>query len=154
MTERRLYLPQGVWYDFWNGQKLEGGREIVRPVDLATLPLYVRAGAILPLGPVKQYVGENSSDATELRIHPGADGHLQLYEDDGETFDYRRGRYRLTEMRWNNAKRTLTVAPATGESAPTEPLPPVPCRFNVTVPEGSRHAEMHYDGRHSVSLTV
>ena len=56
----------------------------------------VRAGAILPLGPVKQHVGENSSGATDLRIHPGADGRFQLYEDDGETFDYRRGRYRLT----------------------------------------------------------
>jgi alpha-glucosidase (family GH31 glycosyl hydrolase) len=153
-SERRVYLPRGVWYDFWNGHKLEGGREIVRPVDLATLPLYVRAGAILPLGPVKQYVSESSSEATELRIHPGADGHFQLYEDDGESFDYRRGRYRLTDIRWDNDKRKLTVAPATGKSAPTDPLPPVPCRFNVTLAGESHHAELHYDGRRPATLTL
>jgi len=154
LTERRVYLPRGLWHDFWNGQTLEGGREIVRPVDLATLPLYVRAGAILPLGPVKQHVGESSPDAVELRIHPGTDGHFQLYEDDGETFDYRRGHYRLTELRWDDAKRTLTVMPASGESAPTHPLPPVPCRFNVTIAGGHRHGELRYDGRHSATLTL
>jgi len=154
LTERRIHLPRGRWYDFWNGQVLEGGREIVRPVDLATLPLYVRAGAILPLGPVKQHVGEHSQDAVELRIHPGADGHFQLYEDDGTTFDYRRGRYRLTELRWDDAKRKLTVSPVTGESAPTDPLPPVPCRFNVTTAAGQRHAELRFDGRHSATVTL
>jgi len=154
LTERRIYLPRGHWHDFWTGQKLAGGREIVRPVDLATIPLYVRAGAILPLGPVKQHVDEDSSGATELRIHPGADGRFQLYEDDGETFDYQRGRYRLTEMRWDDAKRRLTISPATGESVPTNPLPPVPCRFNVTIAGANRHAELRYDGRRPASLNL
>lgn len=154
LTERRIYLPRGRWHDFWNGQTLEGGREIVRPVDLATLPLYVRAGAILPLGPVKQHVDETSAEPVELRIHPGADGQFQLYEDDGETFDYRRGRYRLTELRWNDAKRMLTVRPLTGPSAPTDPLPPLPCRFNVVVAGGHRHAELSYDGQHAATVTL
>jgi alpha-glucosidase (family GH31 glycosyl hydrolase) len=154
LTERRIYLPRGHWHDFWTGEKVEGGREIVRPVDLATIPLYVRAGAILPLGPVKQHVGGNSSDAFELRIHPGADGRFQLYEDDGETFDYQRGRFRLTEIRWDDAKRRLTVAPATGESAPTDSLPPAACRFNVTLAGAKRHAELRYDGRHPATLNL
>jgi alpha-glucosidase/alpha-D-xyloside xylohydrolase len=153
-TERRIYLPRGRWYDFWNGRTLEGGREIARPVDLATLPLYVRAGAILPLGPVKQHVGENSPDDVELRVHPGADGHFQLYEDDGATFDHRRGRYRLTELRWDDAKRILTVSAATGETAPADPLPPVPCRFKVTIAGGHRQSELSFDGRHSATVVL
>jgi alpha-glucosidase (family GH31 glycosyl hydrolase) len=153
-TERRIYLPRGRWHDFWDGEMLEGGREIVCPVDLATLPLYVRAGAVLPLGPVKQYVGEDSHDPIELRIHPGADGRSQLYEDDGETFDYRRGRYRLIELRWEDARRRLTVMPATGESAPTKPLPPLPRRFNVSIAGSRRRAELHYDGQHPTTLTL
>ena len=122
--------------------------------DLATLPLYVRAGAILPLGPVRQYVGENSHDPLELVIHPGADGRFLLYEDDGETFDYRRGRYRLIELRWEGARRRLTVAPATGRSAPSDPLPPVPRRFDVRIAGRHRHAELRYDGRHPTALTL
>ncbi len=153
-TERHIYLPQGHWYDFWTGEMLEGAREIVRQVDLATLPLYVRAGAILPLGPVKQHTGENSHDPIELRVHPGADGRCQLYEDDGETFDYRRGRYRLIELRWDNAHRRLTVMPAAGESAPSDPLPPLPRRFDVSIAGDHRHAELHYDGRHPITLTL
>src|SRR5437899_12364231 len=58
-TSRKLYLPRGVWYDFWTEQRIEGSREIERPVDLATTPLYVRAGAIVPLGPIKQYTSES-----------------------------------------------------------------------------------------------
>ena len=154
LRERRIYLPHGRWYDFWSGEMLEGGREIARPIDLATLPLYVRAGAILPLGPIKQYVGQNSHDPIELRIHPAADGQFQLYEDDGETFDYRRGRYRLIGLRWEDGQRRLTVMPSTGESAPADPLPPVPRRFDVSIAGGHRHAELRYDGRGATTLTL
>src|SRR5262249_11958401 len=82
-TSRRLYLPRGRWYDFWSGERHEGGREIDRPVDLATVPLYIRAGAILPMGPVRQYTGEEVDGPLSLRVYPGADGRFQLYEDDG-----------------------------------------------------------------------
>src|SRR5204862_7186926 len=61
-TSRSLYLPRGTWYDFWTREKMEGGREITRNVDLETIPLYVRAGAVIPMGPVKQYTWEKSDD--------------------------------------------------------------------------------------------
>ena len=148
---RRLYLPHGRWYDFWTGEAIEGGREIARPVDLETLPLYVRAGAILPLDPVRQHLAEKSDAPNELRVHPGADGRFALYEDDGDSFDYRRGRYRLTELRWDDAARTLTVAPAAG---PSDPLPPVSRAFRVRVAGRPGTVALAYDGRTAATVRL
>jgi alpha-glucosidase/alpha-D-xyloside xylohydrolase len=108
-TSRKLYLPRGVWYDFWTQEKVEGGREISRPVDLATMPLYVRAGSILPLGPVKQYTGEKVDAPLTLQIYPGANGVFTLYEDDGITFDYRKGEWMKIQIAWNDSRRRLTL---------------------------------------------
>jgi alpha-glucosidase (family GH31 glycosyl hydrolase) len=108
-TARRVYLPRGGWYDFWTGERVEGGREIVREVDLETLPLYVRAGAILPLGPVKQYTGEKIDAPLSVTIYPSADGSFSLYEDDGESFDYRRGEWMGVEMKWDDGRRVFQM---------------------------------------------
>ncbi len=113
-AERKLYLPRGAWYDFWTAERLEGGKDVTRKVDLETMPLYVRAGAILPLGPVKQYTGENSDIPLELTVHPGADGKFFLYEDDGRGFDYRRGEWTGIQMAWDDARSTLSLRLATG----------------------------------------
>jgi alpha-glucosidase (family GH31 glycosyl hydrolase) len=113
-TERRLYLPRGAWYDYWTGERMEGGREIGRAVDLETLPLYVRSGAILPLGPVKQYTGEKAAGPLSISIYPGADGHFLLYEDDGESFRYRAGEWMGIQMEWNDARRVLALRLASG----------------------------------------
>jgi alpha-glucosidase (family GH31 glycosyl hydrolase) len=108
-TSRQLYLPRGQWYDFWTEERVEGGREISRPVDLATMPLYARAGTILPLGPVKQYTGEPVDGPLTLVIYPGADGEFTLYEDDGATFSYQRGKWTKIRIEWNNARRALSL---------------------------------------------
>jgi alpha-glucosidase (family GH31 glycosyl hydrolase) len=108
-TARRVYLPPATWYDFWSGERLEGDREISRPVDLETLPLYIRAGSILPLGPVKQYADEKIDDLLTIFIYPGADASFFLYEDDGISFDYRRGEWTGIEMTWNDKSRTLEL---------------------------------------------
>ena len=113
-TTRRVYLPRGSWYDFWTGERVEGGREIARGVDLETMPLYVRAGAILPLGPVKQYTGEKVDAPLSITIYPGADGSFSLYEDDGESFDYRRGEWMGVEMKWDDARRVFHMRLAEG----------------------------------------
>lgn len=113
-TSRNLYLPRGVWYDFWTEEKVEGGREISRPVDLATMPLYVRAGSIIPLGPVKQYTGEKVDAPLTLQVYSGANGVFTLYEDDGITFDYRKGKWMKIEIAWNDNRRRLTMRLATG----------------------------------------
>jgi alpha-glucosidase/alpha-D-xyloside xylohydrolase len=109
-TSRRVYLPKGGWHDFWTGERIEGGREINRPVDLETIPLYVRAGSILPLGPIKQYTAEKVDQPCSLSIYPGADSSFLLYEDDGSSFKYREGEWTGIQMAWNDARRTLSMS--------------------------------------------
>ena len=113
-VSRQVYLPRGAWYDFWNGERMEGGREISRKVDLETMPVYVRAGAILPMGPVKQYTEEKVDGPLTIQIHPGADGSFLLYEDDGKTFNFRRGEWMGMEMAWSDGRKTLTARLASG----------------------------------------
>ena len=113
-SNRRLYLPRGKWFDFWTEERIEGGREIDRKVDLETMPLHVRAGAILPLGPVRQYAEEPSDAPLTLVVYPGADGASSLYEDDGKTFEYRKGEWMRMEMGWSDKDRRLTLRLAAG----------------------------------------
>jgi len=113
-TSRRVYLPPSSWFDLWTGEHLEGGREIDRPVDLETLPLYARAGSILPLGPVKQYAGEKVDSPLTISIYPGADASFLLYEDDGGSFNYRKGEWTGIEMNWNDARQTMEIMLAPG----------------------------------------
>ena len=113
-TARSLYLPRGRWFDFWTEERLDGGREIERPVDLETMPLHVRAGAILPLGPVRQYVDEPVEGPLTLVIYPGADGASSIYEDDGRTFAFRKGDWMRIDTVWKNEERVLTLKLASG----------------------------------------
>ena len=101
-TSRTVYLPRGSWWDFWTEERIEGGRHIERPVDLKTMPLYVRAGAVIPMGPVRQYVDEPSDEPMTLVVYPGEDGASSWYEDDGTTFDYRRGDSMRTALKWRD----------------------------------------------------
>jgi alpha-glucosidase/alpha-D-xyloside xylohydrolase len=111
---KTVYLPRGVWYDFWTNQKIEGGKEITRQVDLATTPLYVRAGAILPMGPLKQYSAEKVDGPLTVTIYPGADGRFTLYDDDGVTFNYERGEFNRVDMSWDDRRRRLSINPRNG----------------------------------------
>ena len=113
-TSRQLYLPRGSWYDFWSGKRVEGGREISRSVDLETIPLYVRAGSILPLGPVKQHVYQLTDEALTIRIYPGSDSSFLLYEDDGKSFDYRKGEWTGLQLKWRDSQRVLALQLAEG----------------------------------------
>jgi alpha-glucosidase/alpha-D-xyloside xylohydrolase len=113
-SSRTVYLPRGTWHDFWTGERLEGGREVLKAVDLETTPLYVRAGAIVPLGPVKQYTSEPSDAPLMLAVYPGADGAFTLYEDDGVSFGYRSGDWAGITMGWSDRERRLTLRLAEG----------------------------------------
>jgi alpha-glucosidase/alpha-D-xyloside xylohydrolase len=139
-TSRPIYLPRGNWYDFWTGNVVEGGREINRPVDLETLPLYVRAGTLLPLGPVKQHTGENLDHPLSLSIYPGADASFLIYEDDGRSFNYRKGEWMGLHLNWNDAKRVLTVNLAPGSRM----LPPL--RRNIDVKLLQEQKDIVFDG--------
>lgn len=113
-TVRSIYLPRGDWYDFWTHERIEGGREISRSVDLETLPLYVRAGSILPLGPVKQFTGEKVDEPLSVSIYPGAAATYLLYGDDGTSFDYRKGEWMGIQMAWDDTRRALSLQLAPG----------------------------------------
>ena len=108
-TSRRIYLPRGHWFDFWTNERYDGGREIDRRVDLETLPLFIREGAILPLGPVKQYVNERVDGPLSITVYPGTDGEFLLYEDDGISFNYRKGDWMGIQLRWNDPQRVLAM---------------------------------------------
>jgi alpha-glucosidase (family GH31 glycosyl hydrolase) len=130
-TTRRVYLPRADWYDFWTGERFEGGREISREVDLETVPLYVRAGSILPLGPVKQFVDQKVDETLSVLIYPGADASFLLYEDDGVSFNYRKGDWMGIEMAWSDKRRTLTLHLAPGSRM----LPPASRSITVELAE-------------------
>jgi alpha-glucosidase/alpha-D-xyloside xylohydrolase len=139
-ASRRVYLPRGVWYDFWSNERHDGGREISRDVDLETMPLYIRAGSILPLGPVKQYTGEQVDAPLTLQIYPGADGSFLLYEDDGSSFNYRKGEWMGVEMTWNDRQRLLHLTLAKGSRI----LPPK--RRDLVVKLGDAKRSVRFDG--------
>jgi alpha-glucosidase/alpha-D-xyloside xylohydrolase len=137
-TSRTLYLPRGTWYDFWTGERLEGGREINRAVDLETMPLHVRAGSILPLGPVKQWVDQQVDGPLTVTVYPGADGVFTTYEDDGRTFAYRKGEWMGLETTWRDSSRTLSLRLARGSRM----RPPSPRRIVVRAIDGQERTIM------------
>jgi alpha-glucosidase/alpha-D-xyloside xylohydrolase len=147
VIERRLYLPKADWYDFWTNEKQSGGREVTRAVDLATMPLYVRAGAILPLDPVRQYSNEPTSEPTVVRVYSGRDGDFRLYEDDGETLDYHRGAFAWTRFRWNDDERQLTIEPDGGDlkrEARTLVVELIPTGEKKTIEHSGRKTEVKF----------
>jgi alpha-glucosidase (family GH31 glycosyl hydrolase) len=113
-TTRTVYLPRGGWHDFWTGERIEGGREVTRSVDLETMPLYVRAGSIVPMGPLKQFALEKVNEPVTISVYPGADASFLLYEDDGSSFNYRRGEWTGIRMEWKDAQKTLRLKLAEG----------------------------------------
>lgn len=120
--ERKVYLPAGGWYDFWTGGQIEGGRTMTAPVSLEVMPLYVRAGAIVSTGPVKQYAAEPSAEPVRLTIYPGADGTFQLYDDDGLSFAYQKGAFSLVDLKWDDATKTLHYSTAAKGLIPAKEL--------------------------------
>ena len=140
---RTLYLPAGAWHDFWTNEKVAGGREITRNVDLETMPLLIRAGAIIPMGPVKQHTAEKSEEPTDLHVYPGADGEFSLYSDDGATFDFREGAFLRVEITWNDRLRTLSLRPSKGSRAPLASEG----KFRIHVPGDSAVRELTFRGR-------
>jgi alpha-D-xyloside xylohydrolase len=107
--ERGVYLPSGGWYDFWTGVRLTGGQAVEAGAPVDRMPLYVRAGSIVPMGPVMEYATERPADTIELRIYPGADGRFRLYEDGNDGYQYERGQFAVISFEWVDARRELVV---------------------------------------------
>ena len=137
------YLPKGAkWYDFWTGQQYQGGRDVTMETTLDRVPMFVRAGSILPLGPEMQYVGEKAWDNLELRVYPGADATFTLYEDEGDGYNYEKGVYSTITFSWNDKQRTLTIADRQGSF----PGMLAERQFIVVLPDG-RQQSVAYSGK-------
>jgi alpha-D-xyloside xylohydrolase len=111
---RHLYLPKAQWFDFWNGKTVEGGQAIDAPVTIDRIPLYVRAGSIVPVGPDEEWAAEKPADPLELRVYRGANGSFTLYEDENDSYDYEKGVYATIPVRWDDTAKTLTVGERSG----------------------------------------
>jgi alpha-D-xyloside xylohydrolase len=112
---RSVYLPKGTrWFDFWTGKIYEGGNTIKADARFETMPLFVKAGSIIPMGPIIQYSTEKI-DPLEIRIYPGANGMFNLYEDENDNYNYENGIYSTISFQWNDEQRTLIIGERTGE---------------------------------------
>ena len=110
------YLPKGTdWYDFWTGERMKGGQTVTLQTQLDRVPMFVRAGSILPLGEELQYAAEKPWDNLEIRVYPGADASFTLYEDEGDNYNYERGQSTEIQFRWNDRTRQLTIATRKGQ---------------------------------------
>jgi alpha-D-xyloside xylohydrolase len=110
-----IYLPKTTaWYDFWTGDKLQGGKKTVKQITLDIIPLYVKAGTILPIGPAVQYTGEKKWDDLEIRIYPGTNGKFTLYEDENDSYNYEKGKYSTILFTWNEKTKVLTIGDIKG----------------------------------------
>ena len=110
ITNWQVYLPAGAnWFDFWTGQQHSGAQTITRETPLDIIPLFVKAGTILPIGPKLQYATEKKWDDLEIRIYPGADGQFVLYEDENDNYNYEKGICSTIRFLWNDAKKELTI---------------------------------------------
>jgi alpha-D-xyloside xylohydrolase len=107
---KELYLPKGAdWFDFWTGNKFTGGQTIKKEAPLDIIPLYVKAGSILPVGPKVQYATEKRWDNLEIRVYEGANGEYTLYEDENDNYNYEKGVYSTITFSWDDAKKVLTI---------------------------------------------
>lgn len=142
---RRVYLPAGKWYDFWTNEHNAGGQTVTRQVDLATMPIYVRAGAILPVDPVRQYMEQEVDEPTTIRVYSGADGEYRWYEDDGKSQEYLEGQFAWTRITWDDEARLFAIQ--RDAAAGTLELPRRELVVEV-MPEGTTKRVL-YDGQHA-----
>ena len=143
------YLPKGTtWYDFWTNKTYKGGQHVTLQTQLNHVPMFVRAGSILPLGPEMQYVGQQPWDNLELRVYPGADARFVLYEDEGDSYNYEHGAYTTITITWDDSRRQLTIGERQGafKGMLTQR------RFTIVMPDGRRQV-VDYDG-HTKPVTL
>jgi len=147
---REVYLPEGTWYDWWTGEVQSGGRTVSRGVDLATMPLYVRAGAIIPVDPVRQYASQQVDQATTLKVYRGADGEFTLYDDDGVSLEYLDGQATWTHVVWDDSAGQLTIEPGREQGAVSAASSRT---FRVEAVPSGETTTVEYDGQR-VEITL
>jgi alpha-D-xyloside xylohydrolase len=119
-TSRSVYLPAGKWYDFWTGVAVTGGTTITAPAPIEQIPLHIRAGSILPMGPEIQYATQND-DTIELRVYPGANGSFTLYEDEGDNYNYENGKYSIIPITYTDNPKNVIIGARSGSFTGMDP---------------------------------
>ena len=143
------YLPKGAtWYDFWTNKTYKGGQTVTLTTTLNRVPMFVRAGSILPLGPEMQYVGEKAWDNLEIRVYPGADGSFTLYEDEGDNYNYEKGYYSTITFQWNDKARQLTIGTRQGGYKGMI----LDRKFTILLPDGTSRTVSHNGNEQTVQL--
>jgi alpha-D-xyloside xylohydrolase len=159
-TKRNVYLPVApAWYDFWTGKLLKGSQDIEADAPLERMPLFVRAGSIVPMGPQIEYAAQDPAGSIELRIYRGADGEFDLYEDAGNGYEYEKGEHAVIPIGWDDHIGMLTIGARQGS------FPGIVehRRFRVVLVAdgrgvaaevtGSANAEVSYEGK-EVKATI
>ena len=112
---RKVYLPASTkGYDFWTGKLLNGGQTLDAEAPMDILPLYIKAGSIVPMGPDMEYATEKPASEIELRIYPGANGQFKFYEDENDNYNYEKGKFATFTLTWNDTEHKLLVSAAKG----------------------------------------
>ncbi|MCX6345292.1 MAG: PA14 domain-containing protein [Armatimonadetes bacterium] len=152
-TSREVYLPAGSsWVDFWTGKAVNGGQTISADAPVKKLPIFIKAGSIIPMGPFVQYSTEKPADPIELRVYPGVDGKFMLYEDENDSYNYEKGAHATITFTWNDARKELTI----GKREGSFPGMLKDRKFKVTLitpgqgvglEESKPNAEIAYDGK-------
>ncbi|HVS93546.1 MAG TPA: TIM-barrel domain-containing protein [Mucilaginibacter sp.] len=142
-TSRKVYLPKATWYDFRTGEKLQGGRTMDARAPVEVMPLYVRAGSVIPMGPEVEYATQKTNKPTEVRIYPGANGSFTVYEDENDNYNYEKGKYATYTFSWNDKQHTLTIWNTKGSYAGM----PKTRRFNIVLVNGSHGADENVTGK-------
>jgi len=118
VTEWNVYLPKSNgWYNFWTGKRFTGGQTIKADAPQDKIPLFVKAGSIIPMGKFLQYTSEKPMDTLEIRIYSGDDGHFTLYNDEGNNYNYEKGKFTVIPFKWNEQQQTLTIDKQQGSYA-------------------------------------
>jgi len=135
IKSKETYLPSGTtWFDFWTGEKFVGGSKVSKETPLDIIPMYIKAGSILPIGPAVQYAEEKKWDDLEIRIYPGENGHFDLYEDENDNYNYEKGLYTSINFSWNDSTKMLMINSRKGSF----PGMPETRKFNIVVVNKSR----------------
>jgi alpha-D-xyloside xylohydrolase len=113
-----VYLPKDfVWYDLWTGKKSSGGQTLRADASENKIPVFVKGGSIIPLGKQMQYTGQKSADTLEIRIYKGADGRFDMYEDEGDNYNYEKGKYTVIPFKWSESTKSLSIGSLQGTFA-------------------------------------
>ena len=148
---RSVYFPEGLWYDFYTGKALEGGHRTEVPAPYSRMPLYVRGGSILPVGPALQWTDEKPADDILLAVYAGADASFTLYEDEGVNYQYEKGLFATIPFSWDDTARTLTIGKRTGSFPGL--LAERTFRIVLTSPDQPRAWNPDAPGTHVVTYT-